>query len=364
MSEASFADLLSREALLATASAACFARGEEYFSEGLVERLRELPGVITAKVRGTEVYEVRIATARDRLEFDCTCPLADDGAVCKHCVAVGLAWIAGRGASDMYARELKDVRRHLMDLDKQALVDIVMEEAGESDRLFEKLSLAARRDSSGDFASIFRKAIDRATRSDSFINYYSMRGFSRGLEDVIRELSSAIATHPMECVDVLEYFLTAIKKAMHSLDDSAGYMRPIIERIEELHHASCVRAKPEQKALARRLFDWSLNSEWEIFHRAAATHADVLGKEGLSEYSRLAKAQWAKVPKVEPGGKGQLQDGTFRITSIMKTLAEISGDIDEMAAIMERDLSSAFCFWEIAQVYQKAGRHEQALAWA
>ncbi|WP_146108833.1 SWIM zinc finger family protein [Chromatium okenii] len=27
--------------------------------------------------------------------FDCTCPHADDGNFCKHCVAVGLTWLTG-----------------------------------------------------------------------------------------------------------------------------------------------------------------------------------------------------------------------------------------------------------------------------
>lgn len=362
MSKPSFGEILTRETLRAAAGDKYFARGEEYFGQELVERLRELPGVITAKVQGTERYEVRIALADGRLEFDCTCPLADDGTVCKHCVAVGLAWINERGASDNYTRELEDVRRHLLELDKQDLVKIVMDEAGESDGLFEKLSLAARRDAPGDFASTFRKAIDRVMRSDGFVDYSSMRGFTRRLEDVIGELSSAISTHPLECVGVLEYFLAAVEKKLHSVDDSNGYMRPIIERLEELHHDSCVKAKPEPKALARRLFDWSLNADWETFLHAAATHADVLGRDGLAEYRRLAQAEWAKVPHVAPGGKGA--DGTFRITAIMETLAEVSGDVDEMAEIIKRDLSSGYSFLKVAKVYQKAGRREEALTWA
>jgi|CXWL01.1.fsa_nt_gi uncharacterized Zn finger protein len=364
MSEPSFDELLSRETLRAAAGDKYFARGEEYFEQELVDRLRVMPGVITAKVQGTEKYEVRIALADGRLEFDCTCPLADEGTVCKHCVAVGLAWIDERGASDNYTRELEDVRRHLLDLDKQALVKIVMDEAAESDGLFEKLSLAARRDAPGDFASTFRKAIDRSMRTYGFVDYYSMRGFTRGLEDVIGELSSAIATHPLECVGVLEYFLAAVEKKLHSVDDSGGYVRPIIERLEELHHAACVKAKPEPKALARRLFDRCLKADWDIFLHAAATHADVLGKEGLAEYRRLAQAEWAKVPPVGPGGKEKFSDGAFRITAIIETLAEVSGDADEMAEIIKRDLSSPYSFLRIAQVYHKAGRREEALAWA
>ena len=364
MEEPSFDELLSRETLRAAAGDTYFERGEDYFEQELVERLRVLPGVIKAKVQGAETYEVRIAAAKGGLEFDCTCPLADDGTVCKHCVAVGLAWIDSRGSSDEYARQLDDIRRHLTGLEKQALVAMIMGQVGDDDRFFQRLSLTARRDDPGDLASTFRKAIDQATKSERFVDYYSMRVFSRGLEDLIRELSSAIPSYPEECVGLAEYFLSGIEKKIHSLDDSAGYMRPIIERIEELHHAACVAARPEPKALARRLFGRSLHSEWDVFHGVVRTHADVMGREGLAEYRRLAQAEWAKIPLKEPGAKSQFSDGSFRIRSIMEALADVSGDLEEMVEIKSRDLSSPHCFLEIAQLYIGGGRHDEALDWA
>ena len=54
MGEHSFEELLTREALLAAAGDKYFARGEDYFEQELVERLRVLQGAITAKVQGTE----------------------------------------------------------------------------------------------------------------------------------------------------------------------------------------------------------------------------------------------------------------------------------------------------------------------
>lgn len=364
MSEASFEELLTRATLLAAAGDTYFARGEDYFEQELVERLRILPGVITAKVQGTETYEVRISLSRRGLDFDCTCPLGDDGAVCKHCVAVGLAWIGMRGSPDEYALQLDAVRRHLTGMEKQALIEMIMGQVGDDDRFFQRLSLTARRGDPGDLTSTFRKAIDQATKSERFVDYYSMRAFSRGLEDLVRELSSAIPSYPEECVRLAEYFLSGIEKKIHSLDDSAGYMRPIIERIEELHHAACVAARPEPKALARRLFDRSLHSEWDVFHGVVRTHADVMGREGLAEYRRLAQAEWAKVPRKEPGAKSQFSDGSFRIRSIMEALAEVSGDLEEFVAIKSRDLSSPYYFLGIAELFMQAGRHDEALDWA
>ena len=340
MSKRSLNDLLSREALREAAGGRYFERGEDYFQQGLVERLRALPGVITARVQGPETYEVRIEAAEGGLEFDCTCPLADDGVVCKHCVAVGLAWLEGGNASDEYAGTLDAIRRHLAGLEKSALIELLMGQVGVDDDFFEKLNLASRREKVADFAASFRIAIDHATKSDRFINWHSMRAFARELEDLVRQLSSAIPSRPEECIGLAEHFLSGIEKKLHSVDDSAGFMRPIWERIEELHHEACFAAKPEPVALARRLFDRNLNSQWDVFHDTVKTHADVMGREGLAEFRRLAAAEWAKVPKKEPGAKTSFSDGTFRISSIMKSLAESSGDVDELAAVLSHDLST------------------------
>jgi uncharacterized Zn finger protein len=364
MNESGLEKLLTRESLLREAGDKYFARGEQYHEEDLVERLRVLQDVLTAKVLGTETYEVRIAAGKRGLEFDCTCPLADDGTVCKHCVAVGLAWLAARGASGQYAQDLENIRRHLVGLDQESLIDILMKEAHESDRLFQGLSLAARRNAPGDVAGALRKEIDRALRTNRFVDYYSMRSFSRGLGSLVDEIDAAVPKHAAACIELCEYFLSGIERKLHSVDDSDGSMRPIMERLEELHHKACLKAKPEPAALARRLFERSLKSEWDVFSRAAATHGDVMGKEGRAEYRRLAEAEWAKVPRVEPGGKSQRFDGAFRITFIMETLADLAGDPDAMAAVLERDLSSAYSFLRIAEVYEKAGRRDEALSWA
>jgi len=54
----------------------------------------------------------------------------------------------------------------------------------------------------------------------------------------------------------------------------------------------------------------------------------------------------------------------FRITQIMETLAELAVDIDVVAEVLARDQSSAYQLVRLAELYQKAGRYDDALAWA
>jgi uncharacterized Zn finger protein len=54
----------------------------------------------------------------------------------------------------------------------------------------------------------------------------------------------------------------------------------------------------------------------------------------------------------------------FRITHIMESLAQASGDIEQLVAVMSRDLSSAYNYWKIPEVYREARQHDNALLWA
>ena len=70
-----------------------FQRGRAYWSSGRVLAICEHAGIVTADVRGTRDYRVRLGAENGDLAHDCTCPLGKNGIFCKHCVAAGLAWL-------------------------------------------------------------------------------------------------------------------------------------------------------------------------------------------------------------------------------------------------------------------------------
>jgi hypothetical protein len=48
----------------------------------------------------------------------------------------------------------------------------------------------------------------------------------------------------------------------------------------------------------------------------------------------------------------------------VESLARASGDVEKVAAVMSRDLSHAYSYLKIAEVYREARQHDQALLWA
>src|SRR4030065_1925927 len=142
-------------------------------------------------------------------------------------------------------------------------------------------------------------------------------------------------------------------------------MGGILERLQEIHHAACGKAKPDPEELARRLFEWQLRTDWDPFCGAAEKYAHVLGEKGLAVYRNLVEAEGARVPALDAGRDDPGKCGNrFRITHIMETLARRTGDVEAIVAVMKRDLSSPYAYLRIAESFKEARKHDPALEWA
>ncbi len=241
----------------------------------------EHEGIIAAKVLGTYEYSVRLWVEDDGLGYSCNCPLGVDGEFCKHCVAVGLAWLDD-GSSEDAAVTMDDVRAYLEEQDKDVLVRIVIEQAMEDERLRERLLLrAARRGPGGLDLAAFRRAVDEAVDPGDFLDYGSPWDYARGIENVVASIAELLEEgFAAEAMEVSEYAIAAVEKAMdYDVDGSIG---GILYDLGELHHSACKEAKPDPEALAARLFAWELGGEYDAFFEAVNTYADVLGEEGLA----------------------------------------------------------------------------------
>jgi len=376
------ADHLSPTKLKELAGETVFARGESYFNSAAVSRMKMADDVLSAWVAGSYPYTVKLWEAEGGIEYECACPHADEGNFCKHCVAVGLAWLSENGAwlaENEAAGEPKSAKKKKNNpwqaitefvglQDAATLAAWLLETAKRDDALYENLLLKARR--AVDPAStikIFRTAIDRAVGRGRFVDWNEMPTYAAGLENLADSLTELLQQgQAAALVDLAEYAITRVEAACEYVDDSnGGEMSVMLARLGELHYQACSAASPEPVALAERLFKYEMAHELDAFDDCLGRYAQVLGKQGSARYKQLAEEEWRKVePRTQETGRGDYDSHRWRITRIMENIAELSGDVEALVTVKSRDLSSAWNYLGIAEIYRKHRLHDQALEWA
>ncbi|MDQ2855763.1 MAG: hypothetical protein M3R68_05505 [Acidobacteriota bacterium] len=351
-----------------------FARGEAYFKEGRVHSLATYEGTCTAIVSGQDDYCVTLRSTKQEIEYSCDCPIGIEGEFCKHLVAVGLASLNPEPESNgnlnrkrKHAASVDDLSAYLERQDKETLVALLARAAMEDRNLRDRLLLeAAQSNPAGFDLAAYRRSIARATRTNGFVDYHSAYDYTRRILQVIESIAALLKDgHAPAVIELTEYALAQLESAIGDMDDSDGYMSDILPELQDLHHRACMDARPEPRSLARRLFEWEMKSDWEIFYGTTETYADVFGVEGLAEYRRLAESEWAKVRQLNPGDRDDERSiRRFRITSVMEALAKQSDDPEAVVEIKRRNLSKAYSFFQIAEIYREAGQHDKALDWA
>jgi len=364
-----FNKIITRDILENLAGAAAFERGLAYFSAASVEDLNATDNKITALVEGTESYQVELSD-NNGLSFHCTCPRAANGYFCKHCVAVGLAWLSSSKVADssVPAKKPRDVQRtireYLYTQAPEVLIALLLDTAKRDKLLKQALTLKAERAAGGaNSAKAFRKAIDKATRVRGFMDWREARGFAANLDQLVASLAELLTPEASAMlVELAEYALERVEKSLEEIDDSSGDIGSIVSKLGDLHLSACELAKPDPEPLADRLFHLETTSPFGICSFSPMTYRDALGELGLRRYRELAEIEWGKL---KPSQNNDKYDSyRFHITRIMESLAAVSGNLEELVAIKSRDLSSAYQYLTIAELWSKTGESDKALEWA
>jgi hypothetical protein len=187
-----------------------------------------------------------------------------------------------------------------------------------------------------------------------------------GVEDAIDGLDRLLVErHADDVIELTEHALSAVEGAIEDVDDSSSHLGGVLDRPQELHLKACRRAKPDQRALAERLFAWELNGDWDTFTGAFQTRGRVLAKVGRARYRDLAEAAWADVP---PRGRTDEPRYDRRRETIARIMESLTRNVDELVEVVARDLARGHQYLRIAEAYRAAGRNaagrnDDALAW-
>lgn len=361
-------DVITEDRLSAEAGDRTFARGAAYFESGAVADLVVSEETLNARVVGGEEYAVQLWNERGALGHSCTCPVGDEGSFCKHGVAAGLAWLARqkhapaqRGKDDLAA-----IREWLAAAPHERLVELLLEQALNDPALRSRLEAQAARVSAKQDMDIksLKETVGKALAVSGFVDYYGMRRFIERARPAVELIAGLIEDgHAAVARELAQYALKRGIAAYARTDDSDGGFGDLLREIAALHLKACRAAPPEPATFGKQFFELQMLDDWGLAE--FSDYAPFLAEAGRKTFRALAEKAWSKVPVRGPADAEARHDTSYyRITAIMEALARAAGDTDALVAVKSRDLTSPYHFLEIAEILAKAGRRDEALAWA
>ncbi len=364
-------DTFSAAVVAEMAGPRVYPRGVDYRADGRVERPVRMDQRVEATVRGTVPYAVALWVDGDEPGWSCTCPYAEDGLFCKHCVAVALTVVPEEIRPAIFAAEPTqpaepldgpDLTTYVEGLPHERLVDIVLEQCESDWVLLERLDAEARADQGdGPKLASWRRRIESAfAPHGEFVPYGEVDRWAAGVLDVIDGLERlADAGHGEAVIVLAEHAHRCADAATQYVDDSGGWLTEIEGRLGELHRTACESTRPDPVALARRLVDLELTSELDGFRGAAAVYRGVLGETGIEEYRRILKPRWEAVKNEE----SIFAHGRSRTESAMTGVATASGDPDALIKVLSERKLGPRDYLEIATSLMESDRDEEAIGW-
>ncbi len=361
--------LVTQKTLREMAGFRVFRDGHQYCERGQVYRLTHDDQSITAKVLGLYEYQTKLWAGKGYLGYSCTCPLGQGESLCKHAVAVGLAWLEGREKTDTSRvtsstdmETDKTLLTFLATQERSHLVDLLMQYASEDRRLYTRLLFRStrQRDRTID-QKRFRQYIDWTLESGIAAGTYAkaLEILANVLSDLIKE-----GMAPEACT-FTEYTFARIEQIAEPLTKEDEQTLAGLDRLQDIHLRVCRVVRPSPEELAGKLLAWRLNPQWDIFRDAVAAYADILGAEGQKIYQTLAEEMWAHEPNLAPGDPIPERFGRrFRLAYIMEAAANQTNDLEAVVAVRQKDLTQPSSFLSIAELYKNVGADDQALLWA
>lgn len=343
-----------------------YARGEAYARDGKVEILDSRPGRVLTQVAGGDDYRCLVTGQGTAIAGECSCPAFARDGFCKHMVAAALAANAAAASGEAGTGSvLERIRAHLETRNAEALIALIMDMAERDPALLRKLEVdaAAAEPDATALEARLRTAIRAATRTRGFVDYEAARRWADGVDRTLDMLAAlASGRHAARAVELADLAISRIEDAIENIDDSDGHCSLLLEKAQQIHLQACRSAGPDPVALARDLFLRETEGEYGAFHAAAAQYAEVLGKEGLAEYRRLAQAAWDELPaRIGPSRDGGSQGGSYGLASILDFFAERDGDVALRIALRAKNLSSPHAVLQLAAFCRDHGREVEAL---
>ncbi len=212
----------------------------------------------------------------------------------------------------------------------------------------------------GKTPNYLRTDIDRLIPLQHKLSVAEAPAYERKVEAVFSSLEGLHRSGQTAAViELSERFLSRLEESWHHVEDPFSTLGCILDRLEELHREACEEVRPEPRALANRLCHRELASPIGVFTGAVMHYYSVLGEAGVEEYRSLVEPLWEAMPGLDAD-----HDQGWRIQQVMESVAQASGDVDEVVRAMSRNLFLPCRYLQIAMLLRREGRVPEGREWA
>jgi uncharacterized Zn finger protein len=218
---------LSRDQLLDLAGRKSFDRGLDYL--GRVSVLRRSEGTVHATVSGRRRYRVRITT-EGAFSWHCDCPWAEEGNCCKHVVAVSLVYLYEHEHGES-APSVPDIASYLNGLDRERLIELLLEEADRSPAL--TLALEIRAAVAARAQETLLALFEGALRVAEPVPYEQADEYARAVHsaaDAVQELAGSGQTEA--AMELFSAVLAFTSESAEMVEDVDGAVLSALEHLQ------------------------------------------------------------------------------------------------------------------------------------
>jgi hypothetical protein len=366
---ASLPAALGDASLQSIAGIAVFARGLRYASDDRCVAVREGDAASEWLVEGGETYRVTLELQPGVLRGSCTCPHAEEVAMCKHVVAAAVAWRALLAGSTVAApaAEADPVRAFLESRPAAELAGRLVAWAARDRTLAAELKAWRAREQAGADPSAWKEAINAALRKTrSFYGVADSGAYARQGHELVPLLQALVRRDTASAREACVLALRRIFQVSEQADDSNGTIGDLLHAVHAVL-LDALRADPPTGAAAQRwLRTWVVLQErdpWGLWDDQAMI--DAAGPAVLALYSRHVAREWEDwLARHRQGGETDADDGDgkrWQLRSRYLADRRHAGDSDAVLAALRADLRGAHEVVELAGELQALGREREAL---
>ena len=239
-------------------------RGYEYYEDGLVEDVLLKGNIVTAKVLGTETYDVSVEIDNGIfIDGDCTCHYASDGSYCKHMAAL-LYYLDNENLDENnnYTTKEKEIRDSLKTINKIELDDFLVELLIEDRDVYDKFRLRFNKSFPSltieDYENKIYSAIESSAGRDGFIDYHESWDYTKNMHKITSEVNSLVDNGEYDLAfEVAKTILETIPET--DIDDSNGSTGEVAESCIEIIERILESILHDENTLAKKILDYILN---------------------------------------------------------------------------------------------------------